>query len=314
MKKLFSHFSTTLFICCLLLLGNNSNLQAQCEALQNEQIARTSYQNKIKLEWIPQEDVNYNVSFWKAGFFSSAAIVPVDTSDPTLFKTEIEGLDENSNYKIEVCSNCADGTSDCRITEVLTEPSVDIIIQLGGLLADLRILRDINNINTNLLGGKLGVAVNIPLFKNTNTYKINPLGRLSLQPELNYFRRGDESFINASGTVNLLLQYAEFPLLVKFELWKQKKFQLLQRAKFYVAPDILYLIDADSNIDPISRDDFKELDYLLGTGIEFDLLPNLWIDIRYNQGFQDIAESGNIPIEIYNSQVWVSLKLVIISP
>lgn len=119
----------------------------------------------------------------------------------------------------------------------------------------------------------------------------------SIQPELNYSRKGSElTYDNAfaTGTTRLKLNYLEMPVLLKLNV--------TPNFNIHFGPYAAYLIDgkatneSDGGVfnfeENISNDDLNKWDYGLAAGVGFDFASTS-LGIRYNYGLQTIGKERN---------------------
>ena len=126
--------------------------------------------------------------------------------------------------------------------------------------------------------------------------------RVKLQPELNYTMAGGE-FNDGNNEYSIKLGYITIPVLVKWNVAKH--------INLFAGPQHCILISAwndPSGGGPSAqiKGQFKFTDLVGVVGGEYAFLNNMFLGIRYNHGFEQIAED-NLGFEMNNR--YLSFKL-----
>ena len=114
-----------------------------------------------------------------------------------------------------------------------------------------------------------GFFVGIPIFNE----------KLSFQPEFQYVQQGSNSDI-------LRVDYLQLPLAINYKFSE----------KFYgnIGPQVGLRIFNSSNAEFLDA-----IDYSLIASLGYDITANLFVEVRYSLGFNDIAQEGaNIPSDL----------------
>ncbi len=113
--------------------------------------------------------------------------------------------------------------------------------------------------------------------------KIDFLGKLAFQPEIQYSMQGaSNSYINSETTFKM--DYINIPLIVKY--------YIIGKLNVNLGPQISYLTAAkykDDSEETDVKDTFNNQDFDLDFGLGYDLANKLCFDVRYNLGLSNIS-------------------------
>lgn len=134
----------------------------------------------------------------------------------------------------------------------------------------------------------------------------------AVQPELLYMTKGssaDYNVLGFNGKNTFRLNYAELPVLATFKLG--------QAVELQAGPYVAYLLNSNVNSNgdfgmgtsAINRDNFNKVDYGLAGGLNL-YFGNVFVGARYEQGLQNIANSGAAKTVLGNAKNGVGLLSV----
>ena len=140
-----------------------------------------------------------------------------------------------------------------------------------------------------------------------------PVGEFfAIQPELLYMTKGASATYNVlvfNGKNTFRLNYAELPVLATFKLGKAVELQ--------AGPYVSYLLNSNINSNgdfgvgtsAINRDNFNKIDYGVAGGLNL-YFGKAFVGVRYEQGLQQIANSGAAKTLLGNAKNGVGLLSV----
>ena len=144
------------------------------------------------------------------------------------------------------------------------------------------------------LGYHAGLFFNIP---------VSP--QIAIQPEAVYSNQGTKYNLPGNDDLNLSLNYINIPVMV----------QAMVGRGFYAqfGPQLGILTSVsdkvgDTELNSVSKDDFKTTDVSLGFGVGFKARTGLGLDARYNLGLTNINNSGR-SANIKNNVLQLGLQL-----
>lgn len=131
----------------------------------------------------------------------------------------------------------------------------------------------------------------------------------AIQPELLYMTKGASATYNVlgfSGKNTFKLNYAELPVLATFKLGSAVELQAGPYVSYLLNSNINSNGDFGTGTSAINRDNFNKVDYGLAGGINL-YFGKTFIGARYEQGFQQIANSGAAKTVLGNAKNGVGL-------
>ncbi|MBD2702802.1 PorT family protein [Spirosoma sp. BT702] len=140
-----------------------------------------------------------------------------------------------------------------------------------------------------------------------------PIGEFfAIQPELLYMTKGASATYNAfgfNGRNTFKLNYAELPVLATFKLGPTIELQAGPYAAYLLNSNINTNGDFGIGSSAINRDNFNTFDYGIAGGLNF-YIGKGFIGARYEQGLQNIANSGAAKTVLGNAKNGVGLLSV----
>jgi len=144
------------------------------------------------------------------------------------------------------------------------------------------------------LGYHAGLFFNIPVSS-----------QIAIQPEAVYSNQGTKYNLPGNDDLNLSLNYINIPVMV----------QAMVGRGFYAqfGPQLGILTSVsdkvgNTELNAVSKDDFKTTDVALGFGVGFKARTGLGLDARYNLGLTNINNSGR-SANIKNNVLQIGLQL-----
>lgn len=143
-----------------------------------------------------------------------------------------------------------------------------------------------------------------------------PVGEFfAIQPELLYMTKGATAtydVVGFRGKNTFRLNYAELPVLATFKLG--------QAVELQAGPYVSYLLNSNINSNgdfgvgtsAINRDNFNKIDYGVAGGLNV-YFGKIFAGVRYEQGLQQIANSGAAKTLLGNAKNGVGLLSIGIS-
>ncbi|MVM41454.1 outer membrane beta-barrel protein [Spirosoma sp. HMF3257] len=140
-----------------------------------------------------------------------------------------------------------------------------------------------------------------------------PVGEFfAIQPELLYITKGASATYNVlgfSGKNTFKLNYAELPVLATFKLGQAVELQAGPYVSYLLNSNINSNGDFGSGTSAINRDNFNKVDYGIAGGLNL-YFGKAFIGARYEQGLQNIANSGAAKTILGNAKNGVGLLSV----